>query len=512
MSSFVNTERPTPNSGHIVPSFCKESPMNGFPTHLLDPAAEAAMAGAGGVADACGLRDAYKEPSMSGFVNTESPTPNSGHIVPSFCKESPMNGFRTHLLAQAVEAAVADLQPATPAGWAQPIGGAGRLGGHVDAASLLEAERGMRPAQKKRAAFTLIELLVVISIIAILISILLPALAKARELANRAVCMANVRGIIESMVTYAQSNGGVLPATLGGVNGTQCLNGSVMPYKDYTGTERTAPQVVQEWYSQTAPALWARSDSPMGCMWLLVLQGYTTPASFICPSDPLAIGASVEQYENGAIATYSADFGNLPPGNTAGAGGYAFTYDSNGQGESYSIALPWSAAYNGSGGFKLPGLWWTTNGANSLVPLVSDMAPADAGQAGWLGSSDDGPGNGVYQRITTTLPTANTFGPYIYNSGNHAGDGQNVGFGDDHVTWETSPYVGENGDNIFTYTTATGVVNGTTDTSQVGITGSLNWQIIFDTVPIQTLATPFDTCMVPIRTVNPQAAAAAEAW
>ena len=77
---------------------------------------------------------------------------------------------------------------------------------------------------------------------------------------------------------------------------------------------------------------------------------------------------------------------------------------------------------------------------------------------------------GVFQRITTTLPTANTYGPYIYNSGNHAGDGQNVGFGDDHVTWETSPYVGENGDNIFTYSTATGVVNGATDTNQVGMT------------------------------------------
>ncbi len=122
-------------------------------------------------------------------------------------------------------------------------------------------------------------------------------------------------------------------------------------------------------------------------------------------------------------------------------------------------------------------------------------------------TNGDGTGEGTYLRVTTTLPTANTYGPYIYNSGNHAGDGQNVGFGDDHVTWETSPYVGQNGDNIFTYTTATGVVNGTTDTNQVGITGDG-----FNTIKVQTLGAPFDTCMVPVRGVNPVSAANGQAW
>ena len=132
--------------------------------------------------------------------------------------------------------------------------------------------------------------------------------------------------------------------------------------------------------------------------------------------------------------------------------------------------------------------------------MVSDMAPADG--TSYNGS---GPGTGAFQRDTTTLPTANTYGPYIYNSGNHAGDGQNVGFGDDHVTWETSPYVGQNGDNIFTYTTATGVVNGTTDTSQVGITTQNGNSAVF--VAVQKLSSPFDICMVPVRVVRPSAAA-----
>ncbi len=68
-----------------------------------------------------------------------------------------------------------------------------------------------RPAGHYRNAFTLIELLVVIAVIAVLIALLLPALKKARDAAQRVACLSNLRQIGMVWTTYAGDNDGFYP-------------------------------------------------------------------------------------------------------------------------------------------------------------------------------------------------------------------------------------------------------------------------------------------------------------
>jgi prepilin-type N-terminal cleavage/methylation domain-containing protein/prepilin-type processing-associated H-X9-DG protein len=64
---------------------------------------------------------------------------------------------------------------------------------------------------RKSRGFTLVELLVVIGIIAVLISILLPSLAKAKQYANSLACMANIRSVGQALQFYANDHKGKLP-------------------------------------------------------------------------------------------------------------------------------------------------------------------------------------------------------------------------------------------------------------------------------------------------------------
>jgi prepilin-type N-terminal cleavage/methylation domain-containing protein/prepilin-type processing-associated H-X9-DG protein len=67
------------------------------------------------------------------------------------------------------------------------------------------------PREKIRRAFTLVELLVVIGIIAVLISILLPALSKARRQAYTLQCSSNMRQVAMALTMYINDNKGKFP-------------------------------------------------------------------------------------------------------------------------------------------------------------------------------------------------------------------------------------------------------------------------------------------------------------
>jgi len=69
----------------------------------------------------------------------------------------------------------------------------------------------MRHRSIHRRGFTLVELLVVIGIIALLISILLPSLNKAREQAKMVACAANLKQMGYALAMYAGDNKGNLP-------------------------------------------------------------------------------------------------------------------------------------------------------------------------------------------------------------------------------------------------------------------------------------------------------------
>jgi prepilin-type N-terminal cleavage/methylation domain-containing protein/prepilin-type processing-associated H-X9-DG protein len=77
---------------------------------------------------------------------------------------------------------------------------------------------GMRKSGQQRIGFTLVELLVVIGIIGVLIAILLPALARAREAARTVACASNIRQIGIACLAYAGRNQGLLPVPVLGTN------------------------------------------------------------------------------------------------------------------------------------------------------------------------------------------------------------------------------------------------------------------------------------------------------
>jgi prepilin-type N-terminal cleavage/methylation domain-containing protein len=125
-----------------------------------------------------------------------------------------------------------------------------------------------------KRGFTLVELLVVIAIIALLMGILMPALARVRQLAFRMTCGTNLSGIGKAMLIYANDYEDELPRS-GGRNSTW---GGMPNATAWKATDRRAAfNVGTDGSGGTA--------SISSCFYLLVKYSEVTPKSFICKGD-----------------------------------------------------------------------------------------------------------------------------------------------------------------------------------------------------------------------------------
>ena len=112
---------------------------------------------------------------------------------------------------------------------------------------------------KRTKAFTLIELLVVVAIISLLVMILMPSLTRARELARRAICAANMNGTGKGFTIYAGDNSDKTP---------------------WLPTVAWDTAVATQYDQAAAPT----SLSPTALLFLLVRAGQPVKL-FICPSE-----------------------------------------------------------------------------------------------------------------------------------------------------------------------------------------------------------------------------------
>jgi prepilin-type N-terminal cleavage/methylation domain-containing protein len=127
---------------------------------------------------------------------------------------------------------------------------------------------------QRRTGFTLIELLVVIAIVAVLIGLLLPAVQKARETANRLQCLNNLKQIGLGLHSYMQVHDGTPP---NGIYRRPMGGGGLVVESDWSALARLLPYIDQEAIASKINFAVPNSDPSMAA------ATSNRIATFVCP-------------------------------------------------------------------------------------------------------------------------------------------------------------------------------------------------------------------------------------
>jgi prepilin-type N-terminal cleavage/methylation domain-containing protein len=253
----------------------------------------------------------------------------------------------------------------------------------------------------KSKGFTLIELLVVVAIIALLIAILLPSLARARELARRSVCGSQLKQIGTALNVYAKDNNEKFPTIQSpGAASHQMRGGDMNQAAGGQSPLRNLGAGVDNPFARSSnPITSVNVRTPSSNLWLLNSYGLATPQIFVCPSvkDKAAASDPLNDEGSAQAPKYYSDF------YTDSKAGLLFAYS-----------------------FQYPFTSWGTNVRPGFV----------------IGADENNGSNPESAHASANEKEA--------RSTNHLLEGQNVLKVDASVAFEPSVHVGLEGDNIYT--------------------------------------------------------------